>query len=256
MRRSAACTGDTNESCRCGVRRRPRVGPAASRSPTPSRSFQAAVFNAGTRGDPRITDVKPATIAKPTSNISPSFTAPNRASSDAVRVWLLTPESTPIRHDSAAEAPATPMLVPKTRIRLSRVRVLSATANGDRVRRRLSNQPDANSALSLLLYFTRGDFSAAIGIFSWAPSHGGGIEVVIHLLQRQYVLAVTVCVAKRPGEGQGRAKAAVGDREHRTVIAGTATPSSCGTNYRRGRPDQPAAPPRAPREHARRWRGE
>src|SRR6516225_11073949 len=81
---------------------------------------QAAAFNAGAGGDARNTDVTPATIAKPTSSRSPSFTAPSRASSGAASVRLPTPVSASSRHDSTAEAPATPMLVPNTRIRLRR----------------------------------------------------------------------------------------------------------------------------------------
>ena len=50
---------------------------------------QAAAFNAGARGDARNTDVTPATIAKPTSSRSPSFTEPSSASSDAVSDGLL-----------------------------------------------------------------------------------------------------------------------------------------------------------------------
>jgi len=78
--------------------------------------FRAAAFKAGKRGGARSTDVAPAMTANASSSRSPSLTPPSAASSRAA----LIPVNAASRHDNTADAPATPTLVPNTRIRLSR----------------------------------------------------------------------------------------------------------------------------------------
>jgi len=81
---------------------------------------QATAFNAGMRGGARGTDASPAKTANAASSGSPPFTPPSTASSRAASVRSPIPSAPQAANDNIADAPATPTLVPNTRIRLSR----------------------------------------------------------------------------------------------------------------------------------------